>query len=128
MRERIASELTLLRRHYGNDVEYLEQGDWFFVPRYPAPEACGCRLTSIAFNLRPGYPGAEPYGFFAPSTLCFAGRPYQSGSANAPPPFAGQWTFFSLAPDGWLATADLSTGSNLWGWTRSFWARLCEGP
>lgn len=128
MRERIAQELALLRRHYGEDVEYREQGDWFLVPRYPTPELCQCLSTSVTFNLRPGYPGAEPYGFFAPSELRFGGKPYQAGSPSVAPPFPGQWTFFSWAPEGWLATNDLSSGSNLWGWARSFIARLREGP
>jgi hypothetical protein len=107
MRERIAQELALLRRHYGEDVEYQEHGDWFLVPRYPTPEPCQCPSTPVTFNLRPGYPGAEPYGFFAPSELRFGGQPYQAGSPAVAPPFSGQWTFFSWSPDGWVATHDL---------------------
>ena len=128
MRERIAQELELLRRYYGVDVEYVEAGDWFLLPRYPAPMPCTPSPARISFNLRPGYPGIEPYGFFATDDLNFNGQKYNSAAAQVTPPFSGHWMFFSWAPDGWIGTADAMTGSNLWGWARSFACRLREGP
>jgi hypothetical protein len=128
MRERICQELALLRRHYGNDVQYRESGDWFLLPRYPAPAPCAPNPTQISFALRPGYPGAEPYGFFVSEDLRFNGQKFNSVAPSGMPPFPGQWIFFSWAPDGWLATADPTTGSNLWAWARTFVARLREGP
>ena|ERR1700687_5435178 len=128
MRERMEQELTLLRRHYGDDVQYLESGDWFLLPSYPVPTPCIPNLTRISFNLRPGYPGAEPYGFFASAELRFDRQQFNAGSPPAAPPFPGSWIFFSWAPDGWLATSDTTTGANLWAWARSFAARLREGP
>ncbi len=128
MRERLAEELALLRRHYGGDVEYRECGDWFLIPRYPTPAKCTPSLASVCFGLKPGYPGIEPYGFFAATDLLFEGQPFSGTSAAAPPPFPGSWTFFSWSPEGWFGTGDLLSGSNLWAWARSFAARLLDGP
>src|SRR5262245_29606824 len=99
MRARISEELALLRRNYGDDVQYLEIGDWFLVPRYPAPEPCLPRQTGVCFSLRPGYPGAEPYGFFVSSELRFNHQPFNASSPPSPPPFPGSWIFFSWSPE-----------------------------
>lgn len=128
MRDRIVQELSLLRRHFGNEVEYREPSDWFLIPQYPAPAQCVPNPLEVCFSLRPGYPGTEPYGFFIIETARFDGQPFKSGSAPAQPLFSGSWIFFSWAPEGWIATADPVKGSNLWGWARSFAARLREGP
>ena len=128
VRERIAQELALLRRYYGGDVEYVEAGDWVLLPRYPVPPPCSPSPAPISFNLRPGYPGIEPYGFYARADLQFNRQRYNPASAQSNPPFDGQWIFFSWAPEGWVGTADAMTGSNLWGWARSFASRLREGP
>lgn len=128
MRERIKQELSLLRCHYGDDVEYLEKdGDWFHIPRYSMPSSCSPLIAPVCFSLKPGYPGVEPYGFFIASTVSFNGAKFPGGSAPSPPPFTGQWIFLSWSPDGWIATADVVTGANLWAWARSFAARLREG-
>jgi hypothetical protein len=127
MRERIQQELALLKQRYGEEVFYVAEGDWFLIARYPLPDSCQPRVTQVCFNLKPGYPGVEPYGFFVAAGVTCNGVAVVAGSAPAPPPFPGQWTFVSWAPEGWLATADVVTGANLWAWARSFAARLGEG-
>jgi hypothetical protein len=121
-------ELKLLQRHFGSDVEYREPGDWFLIPRYPTPARCSPRLAAACFSLRAGYPGVEPYGFYMSTGLLFDTQGYATANTAVPPPFSGAWTFFSWSPDGWIGTGDLMSGSNLWGWARSFAARLLEGP
>jgi hypothetical protein len=128
IRERISQELALLRHHYGDDVEYLESGDWFFIPRYPVPRPWIPEMAPFSFSLKPGYPGAEPYGSCASRELRFNGSPLNGALPQVAPPFPGEWIFISWSPEGWFATADVATGSNLWGWARSFAGRLAEGP
>ena len=128
MRDRLAQELVLLQHQYGEDVEYREAGEWFLIPRYPVPAPCYPRPSPVCFNLRPGYPGIEPYGFFVSADLRYDVRAFNASAPPAPPLFPGAWLFFSWASDGWTGTGDVMTGSNLWAWVRSFAARLSEGP
>ncbi len=128
MNDRIASELALLRQHYA-DVDYLASGamHWFRVNALKAPPGWSPAEFSAVFAVTEGHPGAEPYGFFVPNELSLNGAPPQTASAQHQPPFQGGWRFLSWQPQGWRATADVKSGSNLWGWVRTFVHRLCEG-
>lgn len=80
----------------------------------------------VAFWVTQGYPGVQPYGFFVPAALAFPGDPPVAGLPQQPP-FGGAWRFLSTQPEEWRAGADVRTGSNLWGWVRSFTPRMQEG-
>jgi hypothetical protein len=134
MRARIEQELALLRQQYG-EVEHAEVAgeDWFKLSRYRMPEGwqIGDSVTTeipIAFLIKADYPGSPPYGFLAPAGLNFKGTtPGSTGGPPKPPPFEGNWLHFSWSVENWAATSDVTKGSNLMAWCRSFGERLKEG-
>lgn len=128
MTRRIVEELRLLRGQYAH-VEHAEANDlhWFFVSTVRMPDTCSPAEIEVVFAVTQGYPGVEPYGFFIPHSLTVHGSPPSEIGAPHPPPFPGEWRFLSWSPVDWRATADVQSGSNLWGWVRSFVRRLREG-
>jgi hypothetical protein len=91
------------------------------------PENWSPNLIHAAFSVTRGYPGAPPYGFYVPTYLAYRGSPPSETNAPHQPPFPGKWRFLSWQAEDWSATADVQTGSNLWGWVRGFVHRLREG-
>jgi hypothetical protein len=134
MRLRIEQELVLLRSHFGG-VEHLEKDgeDWFRIPAYPFPPGwrIGKEPTAalpIVFKVTAAHPGAEPYAFLTPSDINFNGLPPGNSGPSSGSPFAGSWHQFSWSPDGtWTPTSEISRGSNLLTWVRSFSERLKQG-
>ena len=128
MTGRIDAELNLLRQHYAK-VDYLAANamHWFRVEVLKTPDEWSPRGIPVVFAVTEGHPGAEPYGFFVPEDLNLKGTPPSGKKVPHPPPFEGRWRFLSWKPEGWHATADVGSGSNLWGWVRSFMHRLREG-
>ena len=128
MNARLEAELTLLRQHYHN-VDYLVASGvhWFRVEKLKTPKGWSPDEIPVVFSVTQGHPGAEPYGFFVPTELNLHGDPPSEHPTPHPPPFDGAWRFLSWQPKGWFATADVVSGSNLWGWVRTFMHRLNEG-
>lgn len=131
MNARIETELALLRQHY-DKVDYLAAHamHWFRVQFLKTPEMPGQWSPAeipVVFAVTEGHPGAQPYGFFVPEALNLNGEPPSEHEAKHQPPFEGKWRFLSWQPEGWRATADVRSGSNLWGWVRTFMHRLREG-
>lgn len=128
MNARIKAEHELLRLHF-TQADYVESGGlhWFLVGPLRTPENWSPDTVLAAFSVTQGHPGAVPYGFYVPAELTFNGGPPAEQGAPHQPPFPGRWRFLSWNATNWQATADVSTGSNLWGWARSFIHRLREG-
>lgn len=135
MRPRIAQELALLRRTFG-DVEHVELdgNDWFRIAKYLFPtgwtiDGDPVDQAPIVFMANASYPTGEPYGFWTPANLQFGGAVPINTTVTENAAFGGNWTQFSWAPDGtWCTSSILSGGSNLNDWARSFLIRLLEGP
>lgn len=128
MTTRIDDELALLRLHYAKvDHQVVNAMHWFKVQSLKTPEKWAPAEIPVVFAVTEGYPGAQPYGFFVPQELNMEGKPPSGNDAPNPPPFEGQWRFLSWDPEGWHATRDIRSDSNLWGWVRSFMSRLQEG-
>ena len=125
---RIGAELALLRQRY-EAVEHIEALDihWFRVEAVRTAPDWSLDKTEVVFSVTQGYPGVKPYGFYVPVELTYAGHPPDEHSAPYQPPFAGTWRFLSWDSENWQPTADVTTGSNLWGWVRSFVKRFEEG-
>jgi hypothetical protein len=125
---RLTEELALLRSNY-SAVDYLEANSlhWFQVQDFRMPDACSPNIVPVVFSVTQGYPGGEPYGFFVPRNMTVGGSAPGEAGPPHPPPFSGDWRFLSWSPVGWKPTADIQSGSNLWGWVRSFVQRLREG-
>lgn len=128
MNARIQAELALLQQHY-RQVDYLkiDTMHWFQVHTLRMPDSWSLNEIPAVFAVTEGYPGAEPYGFFVPKNLTMAGEPPSEHQAPHQPPFDGDWRFLSWTPVEWQANADISSGSNLWAWVRTFTHRLREG-
>lgn len=128
MNKRIEAELALLRKHY-RQVDYLtaKAMHWFRIYPLRVPEGWSPKEIPVVFGVTEGHPGAEPYGFFVPVSLGKSGKPPKQHKAPHAPPFEGDWRFLSWKPEGWRPTADIASGSNLWGWVRTFMHRLREG-
>jgi len=126
--DRIEAELALLKSQY-RDVEYISQSGqhWFRLEPLYTPEDCSPDEIPVVFSVTQGHPGAEPYGFFVPADVRHRGANLAAKPAPHQPPFSGNWIFLSWAPVGWRPTGEVSTGSNLWAWARTFVQRLKEG-
>lgn len=134
MRPRIEQELALLREIY-SAVDHVEEAgeDWFQLPRYAVPPGWqrggkNADDLPVAFLIKADYPGAAPYGFLLPKELNFGGAaPKNTGDPPKPVPFPGEWLHFSWSVENWTATDDVTKGSNLVAWCRSFAVRLKDG-
>ncbi len=128
MQERIQEELTLLRDSYP-DMEYVPDGQWVKIPRYPLPPGWNHEHTDVAFQIPTGYPGAHPYGIYVPTGLRYQNAQPQNYTepAKTNPPFQGVWGIFSWQPETWNPSAEITAGSNLWTWVRGFSVRFKEG-
>ena len=128
MNPRFAEEIRLLRIHY-EAVEHKEMDGqhWFQISGFYTPEEWSPNVITVAFSVTSGYPGVKPYGFYVPENLVYKSQSLAGGTASHQPPFAGQWKFISWDPIEWQPAAEVRTGSNLWGWVRSFRGRLLEG-
>lgn len=131
MNARMTEELALLRQHY-EKVEYSTDNamHWFRVQSLNTPDEPGQwspPRIPVVFAVTEGYPGIPPYGFFVPGGLNLNGKPPSESSAPHQLPFEGEWRFLSWASESWCATADVQSGSNLWGYVRTFIHRLREG-
>ncbi len=134
MRSRIEQELAVLRPVY-RTVDHVEQAgeDWFRLDPYPLPLdwRIGIEVVTevpIAFLIKPDYPGSPPYGFLTPSGMNFKGTaPKNTGNPPKPVPFEGDWLHFSWEVRDWSTTSEVTKGSNLLAWSRSFAVRLKEG-
>ena len=128
MQERIEQEFALLRQRYPG-LEYREEGRWVRIPAYSLSPGWNRPATDVAFQIPVGYPGAPPYGIWAPEGLLFQGQPPDNCTCADPgPPFGGSWTRFSWQPEGtWQPAAEITAGSNLLNWVIGFAERFRQG-
>lgn len=129
MQERIEQELALLRRRWPN-LEYQENGQWVRIPSYALPEGWRPPVIDVAFMIPVQYPGAPPYGIYAPAGLTYKDtQPDNYVLAPQQPTFGGTWWIFSWQPEPgqWRATGDIVTGSNLFNWVMGFAERFRSG-
>lgn len=128
MQERIINELAILRNTYP-DLEFKEDGCWVRIPDYLLHPGWNRNKTDAAFQIPAGYPGAHPYGIYAPVGLQYNGNKPQNYKEPAKnrPPFSGSWGIFSWQPENWNPSAKITAGSNLWTWVRSFSVRFKQG-
>ncbi len=125
--ERLQAEFDLLRESFP-DLEV--SGDWVLVPGYPMPEGWAPSPARLAFVVAEGFPGAPPYGIFAPSETRFRGQMPANFTEKAtqPVPFSGAWGMFSwTADDDWRPTTSVRSGASLLRFVLSAHTRFKEG-
>lgn len=128
MTPRIDAELALLRMVYPG-FEYREDGHWVRIPTFRLPDGVWMQAqVEVCFQIPSGIPGEAPYGFYVRPNLALA-----SGSAPnnytypAPTPFGSDWGKFSWVLEPWAPQAEITAGSNMLNFIRSFYGRLKEG-
>ncbi len=130
MKERIETELKLLRKAFP-DTEYREEGYWFRIPAYLVPDGIwNVDKVAVAFQAPVGYPGQPPYAFYVQPGLRVKGTDQKPNNYEEPAsgvPFEGVWAKFSWQHELWRPTADISSGSNLLNYVRTFADRFREG-
>ena len=132
LQDRMRAEMDLLRRFYP-DAEWHPSapgGGWVKIPSYSFPAPIWNRQSdTLCFEVPIGYPGQAPYGFHVGAGLRLHGsgampQAYQEGVTT---PFPGSWGKFSWSDDGtWRPAGDVSSGSNLANFVRTFADRLRE--
>lgn len=125
---RIEAEHNLLKTGFPN-VTYAEASGlhWFLIDDYPLPDPLTPSKTRIAFSVSFGHPTPAPYGFYICEDIRHNGNSIPAGDVPNTPPFPGTWKMISWTPENWNPGYDVSSGSNLWSWARSFQQRLMEG-
>lgn len=125
---RIGQELTLLRKNF-ESVDYKEENNlhWFKINAYLLPLPLSPEKIAIVFSVTVGHPVTKPYGFYVPDDVKHNDKILSLSNPQHQPPFDGSWRFVSWDQEDWMPGADVTSGSNLWGWARSFRARLLEG-
>jgi hypothetical protein len=115
--ERIEHELALLLSLYP-DLEWRPDTFWVRIPAYPVPSG-------------PWEPtvGEQPYAFFVrPGLTAVDGRHITNYTYPTPTCFGDGWGQFSWAPEVWAPHVEITRGSNMLNFVRSFADRLREGP
>jgi hypothetical protein len=126
--ERIQLELTLLRTVYP-DLEWRPDTFWARIPAYPVPHGpWQATVTEAAFRIPPTV-GEQPYAFFVrPGLTAVDGRPITNYTFPVATCFGDGWGQFSWAPEAWAPHVEITRGSNMLNFVRSFADRLREGP
>jgi hypothetical protein len=126
--ERIEQELTLLRAVYP-DLEWRPDTFWARIPAYPVPRGpWQATVTEAAFRIPPTA-GEQPYAFFVrPGLAAIDGRPITNYTYPVSTCFGDGWGQFSWAPEVWAPHVEITRGSNMLNFVRSFADRLREGP
>jgi hypothetical protein len=126
--ERIEQELALLRAVYP-DLEWRPDAFWVRIPDYPVPAALWEPATAeLAFRIPPTV-GEQPYAFWIrPGLRAVDGRQITNYTCPTATCFGDGWGQFSWAPEVWTPHVEITRGSNMLNFVRSFADRLREGP
>jgi Prokaryotic E2 family E len=126
--ERIEQELALLRTVYPG-LEWRPDTFWARIPAYPVPSGMWeSSVAEVAFRIPPTV-GEQPYAFFVrPGLTAVDGRPITNYTYPASNCFGDGWGQFSWAPEVWAPHVEITRGSNMLNFVRSFADRLREGP
>ena len=126
--ERIEQELALLRTVYP-DLEWRPDTFWVRVPAYPVPSGPWVQpVVEVACRIPPTV-GEQPYAFFLrPGLTAADGRELTNYNYPSSTCFGDDWGQFSWAPEVWTPHVEITRGSNMLNFVRSFADRLREGP
>jgi hypothetical protein len=126
--ERIEQELILLRAVYP-DLEWRPDAFWARIPDYAVPPALWePPEVEVAFRIPPTV-GEQPYAFWIrPGLRAIGGRQITNYTHPTSTCFGDGWGQFSWAPEVWAPHVEITRGSNMLNFVRSFADRLREGP
>ena len=113
MTERIAQELELVRRTFG-ELEHSPGGNWVIIKHLKLPPGWNMSETELLFLIPSGFPLVPPDNFYVHNGLCLASGS-EPGSSTKDQTQAGRaWRMFSWhLDDEWKSHADISLGDNL---------------
>ena len=133
---RLDEELELFRAEYP-DLEFLADGSWVRIPRYPLPaELWRPNVIQVAFQIPPQM-GIAPYAFHVrplggdplDQVEPISGGPIGNYSFPATTPWGTDWGTFSWGQEEntWLAAEPIRAGSNMARFVATFADRFAEG-
>jgi hypothetical protein len=125
---RIEEEIALVLRAYP-DLEFQSADLWARIPSYPLPDGIWHQeIVEVAFQFPAGLPGQQPYGFWVrPGLELRTGGTISSYTFPVTTPFGDQFGQFSWSPEVWTPRAEITAGTNMLDFVRSFSRRLAEG-
>lgn len=128
MTERLDQELALLRSVYP-DLEWRSDAFWVRIPEYAVPSDLWVpSVVEVACRIPPTA-GEQPYAFYVHPGLSAAdSRAITNYTFPASTCFGEDWGQFSWAPDAWAPHVEITRGSNMLNFVRSFADRFREGP
>jgi Prokaryotic E2 family E len=128
MSSRIESELALLKSAYPN-LEHRPDGHWVRIPVYRLPGGIWVHAeVEVCFQIPAGVPGEAPYGFHVrPHLLLVNGETPSNYTHPVSTAYGDDWGKFSWALDPWAPEAEITRGSTMLNFARSFYGRLMEG-
>lgn len=125
---RIEQELALLRAVYP-DLEWHPDQLWVRIPAYAVPPGHWRELAADVACRVPPTVGEQPYAFFVrPGLSPLKNNEVTNYVYPSPTPFGDDWGQFSWAPEIWEPHVEITRGSNMLNFVRSFADRLREGP
>jgi hypothetical protein len=126
--DRIEQELALLRTSYP-DLEWRSDTFWVRIPSYAVPSGHWVQAeVEVACRIPPTV-GEQPYAFFVrPGLIALDERQVQNYAYPTSNCFGEGWGQFSWAPEAWTPHDEITRGSNMLNFVRSFADRFREGP
>ena len=126
---RIEQELRLLTTWFGDDLEYVSDGNWVRLSEYRIPSDLWVPdVVEVCFQLPPGLPGQAPYAFHVrPEVSLRSGASINNYTYPAATVFGDGWGTFSWQLAEWQPGADPCRGSNMLDFARSIADRFREG-
>lgn len=130
---RVDAELALLRTIFPNlECAVVDDVHWVRIPKYPLPAGWSfagekCTHAELAFRI-PTQAGQAPYGFVVrPAIVLSSGATPGAYSASVTTPWGTDFAQFSWSPaEAWIPKTDITAGSNMLDFARSFIDRLSE--
>jgi len=128
MNERIEQELAILKTVYP-DLEWYPESFWVRIPSYSLPDGVWKQSEiELAFQMPQSLPGQQPYGFWVRPGLELANAGVPNNYTFPVTTSLGDgWGQFSWSLMSWQPQANITAGSNMLNFVRSFADRLREG-
>lgn len=126
--DRIEQELALLCSVYP-DLEWRPDTFWVRIPSYTVPDG-PWEPVAVEVSCRiPPTVGEQPYAFLVrPGLVVADGRQVTNYTYPVSNCFGDGWGQFSWAPEAWAPNVEITRGSNMLNFVRSFADRFREGP
>ena len=127
MRERIQSELDIVRNEYG-DLETGPDGDWLKIKNFKLPPGWNKEKVKLLILIPSGYPATPPDNFYVDNSLRLANGNLPGATSANKNKLGEPWLQFSyhVEKSDWSPHADILHGHNLLTFLKGAEERLSE--